>query len=183
MSAVVRLFLWFSSSRGVPLKPKNKALGKVSFIVISISPEDERWHSSTIKTMRLLCISSKSFVRIFNLASSLILLIFWIEVTISVFFGSVLFSLEISIIVSSVPWTSSLLSENAWYSVKDWSPSSTRSIRNTTLSASLEFAISWADLKEVMVFPEPVVCQIYPPNWFFSDQSCFATWSEILLAA
>ena len=31
-----------------------------------------------------------------------------------------------------------------------------RSIRKITLSASLEDAISWADLNEVMVLPEPV---------------------------
>ena len=33
-------------------------------------------------------------------------------------------------------------------------------IRKITLSASLELAINWADLKLVIVLPEPVVCQI-----------------------
>ena len=42
-------------------------------------------------------------------------------------------------------------------------PNSILSVKKTTLSASLEFAINCADLKLVIVFPDPVVCQIYPP--------------------
>ncbi len=42
-------------------------------------------------------------------------------------------------------------SANARYSESDCVPNSTRSMRKTTLSASWESAMSWADLKLVMV--------------------------------
>lgn len=51
-----------------------------------------------------------------------------------------------------------LSSAKPLYSMSDCVPSSIRSIRKITLSASLELAISWADLKLVIVLPDPVVC-------------------------
>ena len=150
----------FSLKTGVPVKPKKSAFGKVALIVANISPNVERWHSSIINTSRLDFINSRSLDRILLAASSLILLIFWIDDTIKVSFGSMLFNLLIKVIVSSVSCTSSTLSANARYSLSDCVPSSILSIRNITLSASFELAISCADLKDVMVLPEPVVCQI-----------------------
>ena len=86
------------------------------------------------------------------------LLIFWIEVTIRVSLTLVLLSLSRNTPVFSVPCTSVSLSAKLRYSFNDWVPSSIRSMRNTTLSASCESAMSCADLKLVMVLPEPVVC-------------------------
>lgn len=63
----------------------------------------------------------------------------------------------------SVACTSSTESANERYSSNDCVPNSILSTRNTTLSASPDWAINWADLKLVMVFPLPVVCQTYPP--------------------
>ena len=88
------------------------------------------------------------------------MLIFWIEVTMRRFLGSALASFDFSTCVFSVPCTSSASSANARYSESDCVPSSMRSMRKTTLSASCESAMSWADLKLVMVLPEPVVCHI-----------------------
>ena len=94
------------------------AFVNVSFIVISISPKVERWASSTIKTILLLEISSISLL--FNPSSSLfMLLIFWIDVTIKVFAGSLLFNLVIKTPVFSVACTSSLASAKALYSCND----------------------------------------------------------------
>ena len=45
---------------GVPVKPKNNALGKVRLMVINISPKVERCASSIINTKRLACIISIS---------------------------------------------------------------------------------------------------------------------------
>ena len=81
---------------GVPEKPKKMARGKVCLIRgIMFSPKTERWHSSTMKTIRLDCISARSAAFSAYSASSLILLIFWIEVTISVSAGSGLVSFAI----------------------------------------------------------------------------------------
>ena len=160
MSAVVLSFFPFSSNTGVPVNPKNSAFGKVFLIVVSISPKVERWHSSRIKTTLLERMVSRSFALILPSASSRILLIFWIEDTIRVSFGSMLVNFPINAIVSSVSCTSSGWSAKARYSFRDWVPNSIRSIKNTTLSAVLACAISCADLKDVIVFPEPVVCQM-----------------------
>ena len=120
----------------------------------------ERWHSSTINTMRLACINLISAEVIPPSASSLILLIFWIEVTISVSVTLLLFNLLTSTPVFSVDCTLSASSAKPRYCLKLCVPSSILSIKNTTLSASLDAAISWADLKLVIVLPLPVVCQI-----------------------
>ena len=50
--AVVEFFFWFSSRMGVPVKPKNSAFGKERRMSCNMSPNVERWHSSTIKTIR-----------------------------------------------------------------------------------------------------------------------------------
>ena len=181
--AVVLSFLECSSRIGVPVNPKNVAFGNVSFIVANMSPNVDLWHSSTIKTILLEFIFSKSLGNI--LESSFILLIFWIDVTINV---SVLSSLNIfwiSFDVLGVACISSSSSAKPLNSRSDWVPSSILSIKHITLSLSPEFAISCADLNEVIVFPEPVVCQIYPPSKWFPFQSflIFETLSEILLAA
>ena len=42
ISAVVDSAFWFSSKTGVPVKPKNNALGNVSLMDESISPKVER---------------------------------------------------------------------------------------------------------------------------------------------
>ena len=158
--AVVLIFFWFSPWIGVPVKPKNSAFGNVCLMVCIISPKVERWHSSTIKTNRFALISAMSLGFSLFCASSLILLIFWMEVTMSVSDGEVLFSLSTRTSVFSVACTSSFSSAKLRYSFRLWVPNSILSIRKITLSASLEDAISWADLKEVMVLPEPVVCQM-----------------------
>ena len=159
ISEVVFIFFWFSSWIGVPVNPKNNALGKVSLIVINISPKVDLWHSSMINTILFEVILSKSDC--FNPSFSFpILLIFCIEVTIKVLAGSSLFIFETNTCVSSVSWISSALSAKARYSFRDWVPNSILSIKKITLSASFDDAINWADLKLVNVFPDPVVCQI-----------------------
>ena len=152
-------FFAFSSNTGVPVKPKKMALGNVSLMMDSISPKVERWASSTIKTSRLPLIISMSLA-LSPPSSSRILLIFWIEVTIRVSAVALLFSLVKRTYVFSVACTVSFSSANARYSLSDCVPNSIRSVRKITLSASLEFAINWADLKLVIVLPEPVVCQM-----------------------
>ena len=78
---------------GVPEKPKKIARGKVCLIRgIIFSPKTERWHSSTMNTMRFDCITARSAAFNSPSESSLILLIFWIEVTIRISAGSVLVS-------------------------------------------------------------------------------------------
>ena len=166
---------------GVPVKPKNTARGNVSLMVASMSPKVERWASSTMKTIRLWLISSMSAaLRSF---SALARLIFCIDVTMREARGSELLSFVMRSSVLVVSWTSSDSSANPLYSMRDWVPSSIRSMRKMTLSASCDVAMSWADLKLVMVFPDPVVCQMYPPRWSFWSQSMRATLSEMRLAA
>ena len=148
---------------GVPVNPKNRASGKVFLIVRSMSPKVERWHSSMMNTMRLPLICSRS-ESVIPPSSERMRLIFWMEVTISMSLTELLLSRLRSSAVFSVPCTASSAAANARYSARLWVPSSMRSIRKTTLSAFLELAMSCALLKLVMVFPEPVVCQIYPPR-------------------
>ena len=175
-------FFAFSSKTGVPVKPKKIARGNVSLITASISPNVDRCASSTIKTIRFLPMISMSFA-FRPPSSSRILLIFWMEVTIRVSLDSSLFNLVSSTYVFSVACTDSFASANARYSFKDCVPSSIRSVRNTTLSASSEFEINCADLNDVMVFPDPVVCQMYPPRCFPLSHFVFETTSEIAFAA
>ena len=119
------------------------------------------WHSSMIKTILLDLILSNTFGSL--MFSSEMLLIFWIEVTMRTLSLSSLFSLLMSISVFSVSWTSCGLSANPLYSLKVCVQSSILSNKNTTLSASFDAAMSCAVLNEVIVFHEPVVCQINPP--------------------
>ena len=149
---------------------------------MSISPKVERCASSTIKTILLEFMRSMSCA-LNPSSSALMLLIFWIDVTISVFAGSALLSFVTRIAVFSVACTSSFSSAKPLYSRKDCVPNSILSIRKITLSASLELAISCADLKLVIVFPEPVVCHTYPPSKLLLFQSVFETLSDIALAA
>ena len=182
-SVVVLPFFSFSGRIGVPVKPKKTAFGNVFLIVIIISPNVERWHSSTIKTICFFRIISQSFC-FERLYSSSMLLIFWIDVTISVSEASVLFNLLKSTVVSSVPWTDSVASAKLRYSDSDCVPSSILSIRKTTLCASWELAISCAALKLVIVLPLPVVCHTWPPSCCLPSQSLiFATLSDIPEAA
>ena len=150
---------------------------------MSISPKVERWHSSMMNTTRLAAICSMSAF-FFGYSSALTLLIFCMEVTMRRFFlvsSSRIFAISMS--VFSVACTSSTESANERYSSNDCVPNSILSTRNTTLSASPDWAINWADLKLVMVFPLPVVCQTYPPFCSVLFQSHFATIELILLAA
>lgn len=86
------------------------------------------------------------------------LLIFCMDVTMSVSAGSSLLSFALSTSVSSVACTLIESSAKLRYSSSDWVPSSILSTRKTTLSASCESAMSWALLKLVIVLPDPVVC-------------------------
>ena len=109
--------------------------------------------------------------------------IFWIEVTIKRSSLSVLCSLLTRMAVFCVSCITSDSPAKPRYSSSDCMLSSIRSIRNTTLSASPELAISCADLKLVMVLPEPVVCQMKPPRCWCVSQLVLWVTSLILLTA
>ncbi|MNJ49426.1 hypothetical protein D3C77_446560 [compost metagenome] len=94
----------FSLWIGVPLKPKNTAPEKLALMSASMSPKVERWHSSTMNTMRLPRTVSRSCA-FRPSASSVIRLIFWMDVTIRVSAGAVLFSVLTSTPVFSVACT------------------------------------------------------------------------------
>ena len=98
----------FSFITGVPVNPKYIAFGNSFFMSWCIVPICDLWHSSTINTILFLLISSKSLLLIS--LSFFILLIFCIDVTISVSDVLLLFSLLISCFVSSVSCTSMFMS-------------------------------------------------------------------------
>ena len=138
------------------------AVGNVLRMVCIMSPKVERWHSSTMNTILLERMRSRSASVV--PPSSCMLLIFWMDVTMRVSAGSPLLSFARSTSVFSVACTLCESSAKLRYSSRDCVPSSMRSTRNTTLSASFELAMSCALLKLVMVFPEPVVCHTCPPR-------------------
>ncbi len=179
---VVFRFFWFSSWMGVPVKPNSIAVGNVLLIVCIMSPKVERWHSSTMKTMRLLRMRSRSR-SVSPSSCSWILLIFWMDVTMSVSAGSLLMSLFLRTSVSSVACTLVESSAKLRYSSSDCVPSSILSTRKTTLSASCESEMSWALLKLVMVLPEPVVCHTKPPRALCLSHEERLTLSEMAAAA
>ena len=96
---------------------------------------------------------------------------------------SVLVSLLIKMSVFAVPCTLSDSPAKPRYSSSDCTLNSMRSSKNTTLSASPDEAINCADLNEVIVLPDPVVCQMYPPRCWWSSQLVRCTTSLMRLAA
>ena len=152
MSAVLRpSWLWFSSKRGVPVKPKYCALLKCWRTMRCISPNWLRWHSSMMNTtLSVLYWSNAS--ALFWIALD----IFWIVVTISgkLLSFNCLTSCAVLFVLSTAPLENLLNSSSVWLS------KSLRSTRKMTFLMSSCSDNTWLALKEVNVLPLPVVCQI-----------------------
>ena len=178
MSAVVLpSWLLFSGNLGVPVKPKYCALLKYIFIALCISPNWLLWHSSIINTT----FSSLYFSINFAYLGLLIALaIFWIVVIINGFVESCIFftNLYVLFVKSTEPGSNLLNSSKVCVS------KSFLSTKKNTCFMLGSFANIWLALNEVRVFPEPVVCHIYPlllvSNARFTNASTAYTWYGLI---